>query len=919
MARADREPRDRPRGALAPDAAPRLLHDRLGGARVERARRARAASRPTRRSSTTARAASTSRGPARPGRDGVWDVLLGMAAAADEPIAGGRHKVFGHHDLRRDPADVDDRLAPAAGRRGRVRDRARARARRRVRLAARRGRRLLVRRRLAQPRDRAGRAQHRGAPRVRRHRRSRCSSSARTTASGSASRRPRLGRAVAPRAPRARGRDARTATTRRELLATARELAAWVREHRHPAVLHLRTVRYLSHAGADLETAYRVRPGDPRRLRARPAARHRHAGSSPAGARTGEELAAEYLETRERVRERALDATRRPQLATADDVMRPLAPRAPAAVAVAGAGGRPTASTSALTLAQAINAALADVLERSPRDARLRRGRRRQGRRLRRHARPPGALRRRARVRHAARRDVDPRPRARHGGHGLRADPRDPVPRLPPQRRGPAARRGGDAAVLLAGRVPERDGRADRRATATRRASAGTSTTTTRLGVLRDIPGLVIASPARPDDAGRDAADVRRRGEGRRHASASSSSRSRCTTRATCTRRATGSGSPRPATSHVPIGSARTHRDGDDLTIVTWGNGLLHVAARRRVGCASAASARASSTSAGSRRCRSTDIAARGGGDAAACSSSTRRAAPAASGRASSPSCSTPGYDGRLARVSSKDSFIPLGDAAQPRAPLRGRDRGGGAASSGQLAPSARGATRAAAGRGRPPAPPRAAGAIQTRTPARPTTAEMIMISRTEAVFPGGRARKPTRVRYRDVALSDVATRLHIAMSEAVTTPAERTTCHDRSSQPSDFASTKSGTATASAMRKIWAARTGGCWLIARYPFMPASPSSGVGGVATTPGSRRAQLPNRRPRCGGASPLPSPLSTLARPSFPEQVARSRAHPSERCEVTPRTFTSGGLAPAMPRPTLCTSRSGGTHREPRGVR
>ena len=33
------------------------------------------------------------------GRDGVDDVLLGMAAAVDEPIAGGRHKVFGHKDL----------------------------------------------------------------------------------------------------------------------------------------------------------------------------------------------------------------------------------------------------------------------------------------------------------------------------------------------------------------------------------------------------------------------------------------------------------------------------------------------------------------------------------------------------------------------------------------------------------------------------------------------------------------------------------------------------------------------------------------------------------------------------------------------------------------------------------------------------
>jgi len=33
------------------------------------------------------------------GRDGVPDILRGVTAAAEEPIAGGRHKVFGHHDL----------------------------------------------------------------------------------------------------------------------------------------------------------------------------------------------------------------------------------------------------------------------------------------------------------------------------------------------------------------------------------------------------------------------------------------------------------------------------------------------------------------------------------------------------------------------------------------------------------------------------------------------------------------------------------------------------------------------------------------------------------------------------------------------------------------------------------------------------
>mgnify|MGYP003704394587 CR=1 FL=1 len=36
---------------------------------------------------------------ARAGLDGVHDVMSGVVASADEPIAGGRHKVFGRHDL----------------------------------------------------------------------------------------------------------------------------------------------------------------------------------------------------------------------------------------------------------------------------------------------------------------------------------------------------------------------------------------------------------------------------------------------------------------------------------------------------------------------------------------------------------------------------------------------------------------------------------------------------------------------------------------------------------------------------------------------------------------------------------------------------------------------------------------------------
>ena len=35
------------------------------------------------------------------GRDGVPDIMQGVTASIDEPIAGGRHKVFGHHDTGR--------------------------------------------------------------------------------------------------------------------------------------------------------------------------------------------------------------------------------------------------------------------------------------------------------------------------------------------------------------------------------------------------------------------------------------------------------------------------------------------------------------------------------------------------------------------------------------------------------------------------------------------------------------------------------------------------------------------------------------------------------------------------------------------------------------------------------------------------
>ncbi len=93
-----------------------------------------------------------------PGSTPLRDVLLGLVAAADEPIAGGRHKVFGNADLAVIPqtSTIASHLPRAvgvafaidrAGKLGVV-----------VALAGRRDRRVQLRRRLGQPLDRDRRA-----------------------------------------------------------------------------------------------------------------------------------------------------------------------------------------------------------------------------------------------------------------------------------------------------------------------------------------------------------------------------------------------------------------------------------------------------------------------------------------------------------------------------------------------------------------------------------------------------------------------------------------------------------------------------------------------------------------------------------------------------------------------------------------
>jgi len=182
------------------------------------------------------------------------------------------------------------------------------------------------------------------------------------------------------------------------------------------------------------------------------------------------------------------------------------------------------------------------------------------------------------------------------------------------------------------------------------------------VGVLRDIPGIVVASPARPDDA--------------------------ASMLATCAASAEIDGSvcvflepialyhsrdlyddgddawlARVTGAHVPVGAARTYLDGDDLTIVTWANGLqmsLRVARRlalrgvraRVVDLRWLAPLPVEDVL---REARATER--------VLVVDETRRTGGVSEGVFAA--LVDAGFEGRMARVASKDSFVPLGDAAR--------------------------------------------------------------------------------------------------------------------------------------------------------------------------------------------------------------------------------------------------------------
>ena len=206
----------------------------------------------------------------RPGHDPVRDVLAGMLALASEPIAGGRHKVFGHHDLAVIPqtSTIASHLPRALGVAfaiGRARRLGVATA-----WPAGRDRGVLVRRRQRQPQHRPGRDQRRLL-----HRPQRTAGAAAVRVRGQRSRhqRPdavRVDRGDIRRPPVAASTRRSTAPIRSAFTPSRPTLADHVRASGRPALLHLRTVRYMGHAGTDVESGYRSISEHPRRLSARP-------------------------------------------------------------------------------------------------------------------------------------------------------------------------------------------------------------------------------------------------------------------------------------------------------------------------------------------------------------------------------------------------------------------------------------------------------------------------------------------------------------------------------------------------------------------------------------------------------------------------------------------------------------------------
>ncbi|CAA0098757.1 Pyruvate dehydrogenase E1 component subunit beta [Mycolicibacterium vanbaalenii] len=302
------------------------------------------------------------------GGDALRDVLLGMVAATEEPISGGRHKVFGRHDLNVIPqtSTIASHLPRAVG----------------VAFSIARARKMGVE--SPWPADALTVCSFGDA------------SANHSTAVGAINTAlhssyqgmpmPLLllcednGIGISVKSPT--GWIARTYGDRAGLryfaadgtdlpsvLTTAAEAAGYVRTQRRPAFLHLRTVRLMGHAGSDFERGYR-KPDEIVADYARDPVLSTARLLVSAGVLTPSQVLERYETTRAEVLALAEEVAELAQLDTAHAVMSPLRltlDEATAATQAAPGAAKGTAEEDApLTVAQAINRGLLDVLTNHP-------------------------------------------------------------------------------------------------------------------------------------------------------------------------------------------------------------------------------------------------------------------------------------------------------------------------------------------------------------------------------------------------------------------------------------------------------------------------------------------------------------------------------------------------------------------------
>lgn len=611
-------------GVLRPD-DPALLHYRSGAFFLERARQV-------------------------PGRDPLRDVLLGLVAAAEEPIAGGRHKVFGSRPLNVIPqtSTIASHLPRALG----------------VAFAIERAARLGLD--SPWPRDAVTVCSFGDA------------SANHSTATGAVNAAVNCGYQGLPlplllvcedngigisvRTPpgwiraaygsrpglayfHADGCDLADAH------AAAARAAGWVRERRRPAFLHLRTVRLMGHAGSDVESSYRAPAEMASDLERDPLLRTARL-LVDLGVATARDVTRLYEAKRAEVTALAEEVADAPRLASAAQVMAPLRYTGPGRGAQAPEG-------EPVTLAQAVNRTLGDLLDERP-------GMLVFGEDVARKGGVYGVTRGLMRRAGAARVfDTILDEQSILGlALGFGTAGMLPVPEIQylAYLHNAADQIRGEAATLpffSSGRY--RNPMVVRIACyAYQKGFGGHFHNDNAVAALRDIPGLVIASPARPDDAAgmlRACAGAAER-EGRVCAMLEPIA----LYHARDLHEDGDGGWLAPAGGTVPIGRARTYGDGGDLTVVTFANGLrMSLRAARRLEAAGV-------------RCRVLDLRwlaplpvedllreARATG-AVLVADETRRTGGVSEGVLTA--LADAGFQGRAARVTSEDSFIPLGDAA---------------------------------------------------------------------------------------------------------------------------------------------------------------------------------------------------------------------------------------------------------------